>query len=333
MEFGAGGRLDVRVTPTDVGKRVSVRQLTGAGPGAGKFTDTVGVLTSWDDGVVLITRRTGERVSIPETALVAAKVVPAAPARRRGPAASFGELAHVGARAWQPAETEQLGGWRLGASGGFTRRANSVVPLGDPGLPLDEALERVRGWYGARGLPPYIQVSSGAEGTQELLGAELARRGWVAEVTVEVRIGALAPLAEAAPDADVERVALRPVCDEGWLRGYHRFSAPGPEVLHVLHTAPSVRFATVPGEGDVPAAIGRCVTDGRWAGFMAVEVDPAHRRQGLATAVMTALARDALAGGASAAWLQVESENGAARAMYDRLGFVTHHRYQHFRLS
>lgn len=333
MEFSAGGRLEVRVTPTDVGKRVSVRQLTGAGPGAGQFTDTVGVLTSWDDGVVLVTRRTGERVSIPESALVAAKVVPAAPARRRGPAASFDELAHVCARAWQPAETERLGDWRLGASGGFTRRANSVVPLGGPGLPLDEALERVRAWYGARGLPPYIQVSSGAEGTQELLGAELARRGWVAEVSVEVRIGALAPLAEAVPDADAERVVLRPVCDESWLRGYHRFSAPGPEVLHVLNTAPSVRFATVPGATETPAAIGRCVVDGRWAGFMAVEVDPAHRRQGLATAVMTALARDALTQGASAAWLQVETENEAARAMYDRLGFVTHHRYQHFRFS
>ena len=63
MEFMAGGRLEVRVTRADVGKRVSVRQITGAGPNGRKFTDTVGVLTSWDDGVLLITRRTGETVA------------------------------------------------------------------------------------------------------------------------------------------------------------------------------------------------------------------------------------------------------------------------------
>ncbi|MEU1023825.1 GNAT family N-acetyltransferase, partial [Streptomyces sp. NPDC005904] len=127
MEFTAGGRLEVRITPADVGKRVSVRRLREAGSPGGGFTDTVGVLTSWNDGVVLITRRTGESVRIAEDTLVAAKVVPAAPARRRGPAASYAELARVCARAWQPLESERLGDWELRAAGGFSRRANSVL--------------------------------------------------------------------------------------------------------------------------------------------------------------------------------------------------------------
>lgn len=98
-------------------------------------------------------------------------------------------------------------------------------------------------------------------------------------------------------------------------------------------SGPSVLFASVPGDdpAGAPAAIGRCVVDGRWAGFMAVEVDPAQRRRGLATSVMTALARTALDEGASAAWLQVEADNGGARALYDGMGFATHHSYHHFR--
>ncbi|WP_329063851.1 GNAT family N-acetyltransferase [Streptomyces sp. NBC_01429] len=340
MEFTAGGRLEVRVTPADVGKRVSVRQLTGSGPGAEKFTDTVGVLTSWDNGVLLITRRTGESVRVPAAALVAGKVVPAAPARRRGPAATFEELARAGARAWQPVESERLGGWTLRAAAGpapgggpgrvgFTRRANSALPLGDPGMELDAALTRTRRWYGERGLPAYAQIATGAADTQELLGAELERRGWRSEVTAEVRIGALAPLGDR--DADVARVRLDRAVDESWLRHYQRTGAPGPHVRQVLGAGPSVWFATVPGAGDVPAAIGRCVTDGRWAGFMAVEVGPEYRRQGLATAVMTALARRALEEGASAAWLQVETDNDAARALYEGMGFTVHHHYHHFR--
>ncbi|MGW0559311.1 GNAT family N-acetyltransferase [Streptomyces sp. NPDC003016] len=329
MEFTAGGRLEVRISPADVGKRVSVRRLDEAGAPGAKFTDTVGVLTSWDDGVLSITRRGGESVRISESSLIAGKVVPSAPARRRGPAATFGELARVCARAWQPVESEPLGEWRLRAAGGFTRRANSVLPLGEPGMPVDVALERAREWYAARGLPAYVQVSTGAEGTQERLAAELERLGWTREVSAEVRIAALAPIGDR--DADVSRVRLERACDAAWLARYQRFGEPGPHVMKVLESGPSVWFASVPGEGEVPAAIGRCAVDGRWAGFLAVEVDPAYRRQGLAGAVMTALARRALEEGASAAWLQVEAGNEGARALYDGMGFATHHSYHHFR--
>ncbi|MEU6121731.1 GNAT family N-acetyltransferase [Streptomyces sp. NPDC047123] len=329
MEFTAGGRLEVRITPADVGKRVSIRRLNDTVEPVEKFTDTVGVLTSWDDGVVLITRRNGETVRIAEDTLVAGKVVPAAPARRRGPAASYPELARVSARAWRPVESERLGEWELRAAGGFTRRANSVLPLGDPGLPLDAALARVRAWYTARELPAYVQTATGAEGTQELLGAALEERGWAREATAELHVGALAPVGDLAADAD--RVELSRTFDGAWLRRYKRFGLPGPHVLEVLASGPSVWFASVPGNGGAPAAIGRCVVDGRWAGFMAVEVDPEHRRRGLATAVMTALARQALSEGASAAWLQVEADNDGARALYGGMGFAAHHAYHHYR--
>ncbi|MFI5683863.1 GNAT family N-acetyltransferase [Streptomyces sp. NPDC051636] len=328
MEISAAGRFEVRITAADVGKRVSVRRLNDTAAPGEKFTDTVGVLTSWDNGVLLITQRDGRSVRIPESALVAGKVVPAAPARRRGPAVSYTELAHVASRAWRPVESERLGEWELRAADGFTRRANSVLPLGDPGLPLDEALAAVRRWYGERGLPAYVQTATGAEGTQELLCAELERRGWVREVTAELWTGALAPVADRAGDT---AVVLAREADEAWLARYQR-KGVSEVALKVLGGGPSVWFATVPGEGGgEPLAIGRCVVDGRWAGFAAVEVDPAARRRGLATEVMAALARRALEEGASAAWLQVEADNEAARALYAGMGFAAHHSYHHYR--
>ncbi|MFB7592601.1 GNAT family N-acetyltransferase [Streptomyces sp. NPDC056169] len=331
MELIGGGLVEVRITSADVGKRVSVRYVTDSAAAGEKFTDAVGVLTSWDSGVLLITRKSGETVRIAETALVAGKVVPPAPARRRGPSATFPELARATARAWQPVESEPLGEWTLRAADGFTRRANSALPLGDPGLPVEDALTRVRDWYAARKLPAYIQTATGAEGTQELLCAALDRHGWRREVSAQVRIGALAPIGDL--DADVSAVRLSRTVDEAWLGRYQRFGEPSPAVRPVLTSGPSVWFASVAGTGEVPAAIGRCVVDGRWAGFMAVEVDPALRRQGLATTVMTALARQALDEGASAAWLQVEADNDGALALYDRMGFAVHHHYHHYRWS
>lgn len=282
--------------------------------------------------MLLITRKSGETVHIPEASLVAGKVVPAAPARRRGPAASYAELARVATRAWRPVESERLGEWELRAASGFTRRANSALPLGDPGMPLPAALDAVRRWYGDRGLPAYVQTATGAptgaEGTQELLCAELERLGWVREVSAEMWIGALAPLADRDEPAEV---TLSREADEAWLARYQR-KGVSEVALKVLGAGPSVWFATVPGAGGgVPAAIGRCVVDGRWAGFGAVEVDPALRRQGLATRVMAALARRALDEGASAAWLQVEAENAGARELYAGMGFTSHHAYHHYR--
>ncbi|WP_030962564.1 GNAT family N-acetyltransferase [Streptomyces sp. NRRL S-378] len=327
MEITAGGLLEVRITPADVGKRVSVRRVETGLSGSPEFTDTVGVLTSWDQGVLLITKKDGQSVRIAESSLVAGKVVPAAPARRRGPAASFEELSRVCARSWQPLESEPLGGWTLRASAGFTRRANSVLPAGDPGIPLDDALARVTSWYAERGLPAYVQAATGAAGTQELLCAELERRGWASEASAEVRIGALAPVGDVDAPASGS-VRLTRVPDEEWLGRYGRVSDPGV-ARRVLVEGPSVWFASLPGG----RAIGRCVVDGRWAGFAAVTVDPEHRREGLATAVMAALARRALEEGASAAWLQVETDNAGALALYDGLGFAAHHSYHHFRAA
>lgn len=328
MEFLAGGRAEVRITPSDVGKRVSVRRRTGGGAGEPAFTDVVGVLTSWAGGVLSITRRSGEAVRIEDASLVAAKVVPAQPARRKGPAAGTRELQEIAARGWPAVETERLGEWTLRASGGFTRRANSVLPLGDPGRPLDAALEQVTAWYGARGLPPVIVVTTGRADTGERLAAELAERGWADEGHTLVKISALAPLADTG--ADTSRVVLAREPDARWCGLYHRAGAPTPQALKVLTGGPSVWFATVPDETGGAAAVGRLVVDGRWAGFAAIEVAPGQRRRGLATLVTAALAERALREGASAAHLQVEADNDGARALYDRLGFTDHHGY-HYR--
>lgn len=161
-----------------------------------------------------------------------------------------------------------------------------------------------------------------------MLCAELAARGWAREVSAEVRVGGLAAVADLdVDDQVVAGVRLTRAPDEDWLGRYGRVKDP-EAARRVLSAGPSVWFAAVPGR-----AIGRLVVDGRWAGFAAVEVDPEHRRRGLASAVMAALARRALEEGASAAWLQVETDNAGARALYEGMGFATHHSYHHYHLA
>jgi hypothetical protein len=72
--------LAVRISPADVGARVSVRHRLHGDPAA-SLTDVVGVLLSWEagtDGVaeLRIERRDGSVVTVPAADLVAGKAVP-----------------------------------------------------------------------------------------------------------------------------------------------------------------------------------------------------------------------------------------------------------------
>ncbi|MET8541837.1 GNAT family N-acetyltransferase [Kitasatospora sp. NPDC004799] len=273
--------------------------------------------------------RSGDPVFLPEKLLVAGKVVPLFPARRALlPVAGPAELQRIAARGWPAVEQEPLGEWTLRAAAGFTRRANSVQALGDPGLPLPQALAAVRSWYAARGLPAYVEVVS--PGSPEALVAELDRLG-VRYAPTLVLTAPLAGLARAGTGTD--RVRLARTADAGWLSAYRRVSGdPAVEeaARQVLHGGPSVWFATVPGApGQPPLAIGRCVIDGDWACFGAIEVQPHARRAGLGTAVMAVLASRAAEEGARGGYLQVEAENTGAIALYEGLGFTTGHTYHY----
>ncbi|GAA1546788.1 hypothetical protein GCM10009678_31780 [Actinomadura kijaniata] len=79
MSGRLAARLVVSISPADVGQRVSLRRRLPEGA----YSDVVGVLESWADGVLRVRRRTGEPVEVAEATVVAAKVVPPAPPARR----------------------------------------------------------------------------------------------------------------------------------------------------------------------------------------------------------------------------------------------------------
>ncbi|MEV4017028.1 hypothetical protein AB0J35_41700 [Nonomuraea angiospora] len=69
-------RLIIAITSQDIGARITTRRRVPGG-----FRDAVGILVSWENGLLKIRKRDGSVVEIPEGTLVAAKVVPAAPPR------------------------------------------------------------------------------------------------------------------------------------------------------------------------------------------------------------------------------------------------------------
>jgi ribosomal protein S18 acetylase RimI-like enzyme len=243
-------------------------------------------------------------------------------------------LEHMAARHWRGTEEDRLGGWLLRAAGGFTGRANSALPLGDPGMPLDDAFAAVTRWYRARALPPMIVIPLPLEGDSPChqLDNHLSERTWLTRpgpAFVMVADLATVPPAGNSPAGGEFRVDAEP--DDPWLATYHyRGQDRQPPVLRtVLMSAPAQAFASIRGDAGEVLAIGRVSIADGWAGITAVEVTQARRRAGLGMALTCAICAEAAARGARQVFLQVASDNIPARTLYERCGFRYSHRYRY----
>ncbi len=254
---------------------------------------------------------------------------------RRAPAAAGGpdprrigaeELERHAVTGWLAA-SEPLGEWTLRAGSGFTGRANSCLAVGDPGVPIARAAERIVAYAAAHAITPMAQVVTGS-------GPERALRalGWVdTYIPTEVLAVRLTDLLADRPADPAVEIAAR--LEEAWLAAYHRSRAndADPAILRaILEGRPPLALASVR-SGGATVAIARGHLSSPWLGLASIWTDADHRRRGHATAMITTLGHWAARQGARYAYLQVAAANTSAIAAYARLGFAPHHRYGYLR--
>jgi N-acetylglutamate synthase len=297
----------------DVGSRVVVRRRVGP-----VYTDLVGELREVAPTSVVVLTKHGE-VRVPLDEIHRAKKVP------ENRAESIRRLERAAAQAWPAVEIEPLGEWRLRASGGFTGRANSVLTLGDPGLPVPQAIEHAAAFYRERGLRPRMDLPLPLANP---VIPHLTRAGWREECQVLVQTLPLGRLIAATPAGAGCTLSATPSPAVLAIISGRRGRLP-EAAIHVLTAVPLLRFCEYAESGGLLAMARGAVTDG-YLGLFAVETVEAARRRGLAAQVVGALARWAGEAGAGTAYLQVESTNTAAVALYAKLGFRTHHRYARY---
>lgn len=239
------------------------------------------------------------------------------------------ELERIAARGWQGTSTSVLGEWLLRSGSGFTGRANSVLPLGSPGLPIDDALVVVADFYRSNQLRPLFQLPFAPE--TAALVEDLDGRGWAPFNESVVMVAGLSAALAACPPAVAGATArFDEHPSKQWLAGYLYRGTPLPRTaVAVLENAENITFASLWDERGQAAVVRGVITDG-WLGVTALTVDDSRRRTGVGTALMRDLLVWAGAGGATRVYLQVAAENIPAIGLYGRLGFTEHHRY-HYR--
>jgi len=258
----------------------------------GSATDVLGECEAWGADVA-VRRADGTLETFPATTVITGKPVPPrASVRARVPGRSIELRAFAD---WPEVAREPLGEWVLRSAppmgGRLLKRANSALAWADPGLPLGDAADWVADHY-----------------------ARLDRR----------------PLAQVERDGDVEE-GLRSL---GWVPlGLGDSETQLASLAHVVRRLPAAPPDSTVDEQPTRLSVdldgiatGAATLDDEWLCVHSVTVDPGHRRRGLARQVLAELLDWGASRGAVTVWLHVESDNAPALALYDSLGFRTHHR-------
>jgi GNAT superfamily N-acetyltransferase len=244
------------------------------------------------------------------------------------------ELEEAIVDAWPAADTEELDGWLLRATGGPSRRANSVATL-EAGreLTLAERIERAEAWYRSRNLPPMFQVGPCAAPPE--LDEELATRGYQTQGAAVAAVATPDELLATRDKRRVFEVSVSSARSEAWSAlgvNAGRFAAHSDRLLGILRRL-GTRCRYVLARDARGEPVGSClaITSEDRLGIYAMYTAPQARRSGAARDMLHALAQQARAESMRELYLLVEVDNVPARTLYAQCGFQELYRY-HYRV-
>ncbi|WP_067180336.1 GNAT family N-acetyltransferase [Microtetraspora niveoalba] len=229
-------------------------------------------------------------------------------------------------RAWPAPHRVAAGDWVFRHAGGVSKRANSVLALGEP-PDLAKAIDEAEAFYADLGHPCVFSIGGGAT---PALDAELDSRGYrMVDPTLLMTRSSLEGLE--GTDGPAIVCDPSPEWSDTWWRVDGGRHPEGTEVSakewarRILTGVPAV-YASLGAE-----AVGRGVLQGEWLGIYCMAVVPEARRRGLGGAVLRGLLGWGREQGAEGAYLVVTEANLGARALYEREGFTVAGRY-HYRV-
>jgi ribosomal protein S18 acetylase RimI-like enzyme len=238
----------------------------------------------------------------------------------------------AGLNASAPPQQLWIDGWLVRFSPGKAKRARCVNALAGGRLSLLHKLARAEAVFAAAQLPMVVRITPFTRPAG--LDAELAARGFdaiddtrvmVAPTLTHLRAPALPPgLKWSTLGASALAQAV------GALRGSPLAQRQAHAERLANASVPFRALAIQRRDDGAVVACGQSASEGDLVGIYDVFVLEALRGQGLARALCTKLLDDARRDSARSAYLQVEADNHAARAVYFKLGFADGYAY-HYR--
>jgi ribosomal protein S18 acetylase RimI-like enzyme len=227
---------------------------------------------------------------------------------------------------WPSSHTKLYDGWVLRFANGYTRRSNSVIPIYESTISIDEKIDYCENEYSLHSLPTLFKITSNS--SPNGIDNRLQERGYIKENEAALRVLDL----NLYRMQEYKNVMVETQFSDTWLNSFFSFSKITDEEVKI--TAREI----------LRNILGKviCVTkevDGRrvGCGYGAVErehigifdiiVDENYRGQGYAKDLMNSILVSACEIGVKNAFLQVAVGNIPAEKLYNKIGFKEIYRY------
>ena len=298
-----------------MGKRVTIRLHEPSGG----YRDIVGILQSERH---LINSKSETIYFSPDEIAIWREIKPVPDLAGKGAPLSqrIMELEKLSDLTWPAEKNVDYGKWRIRISDGFTMRANSTLPLGagpigEPPIDLEGAVEEVIDIYRENKLTPTFTI---ALPIYEELDQFLHKTGWSMKFAANFMVRDIGK-SEFTDNKDF-------TCEILDFPSKHWLEIQSDQPLENLMNRYPARYGAVK-FGEQIVAVGRIATSGTWSIVTRLFVEPSFRGKGVAKFLMNSLLAAASSDGATKVGLQVDDDNASALALYESMGFRTHHKF------
>lgn len=236
-----------------------------------------------------------------------------------------------------PEATEEFADWLIAFDRGTIGRAKCAVPLRHGEYSIDD-IAAIEARYAVRGLPPMFRLAD--DPCFASLHAALRDAGYRDDRQSLVQVAATRDVRALVVEP---AVAIAAMPDDAWGRvflGEGFDPVDGANRVRALTRAPDAVYACVRADHAMVAegssqnadaiAAGAASFGYGWASIHAMRTALAHRGEGLAGRILSALAQVALDRGFDRMFLQVEENNAGAQSLYRRAGFTDAWRYAYW---
>jgi GNAT superfamily N-acetyltransferase len=237
----------------------------------------------------------------------------------------------AGLNASAPPEQRWLDGWLVRFSPGKAKRARCVNAVANGASSVAENLALCRELYRQADLPMVVRITPFSQPAD--LDAQLAALG-LSKID-DTRVMMCPSLAALSPPAVPDGISIKQVDSSMFAQtvGEFRGSPESQRAAQAKRLAespvPFTAFVVQNAQGEA-LACGQIVTESEFVGLYDIYTASAHRSLGLAKMLCEHMLTSARSTGATVAYLQVESDNHAARHIYRGLGFSDAYAY-HYR--
>ncbi|HUU78648.1 MAG TPA: GNAT family N-acetyltransferase [candidate division Zixibacteria bacterium] len=236
----------------------------------------------------------------------------------------------ISTNAWPAMNLSFLNGWIIRLGDGYTRRANSVLPLRYSGKNIDKDIKVVEDFYKKYNLPSVFQIPDYCEPNN--LKKILLKLDYQ-EIDESILMASEISILKEIPINDLFSYTLEIDFSEKFFSNFGRLTNRSSSLILknqniIKRILFSKAFAIACKQNEV---IGLClgVLEREHIGIYDMFVSPEYRRQGIGKALLNELILWGKNNGATTAYLQVQGDNSGAIALYKKIGLTDRYHYRY----